>query len=129
VNIVVSDDEKYVGFSFDSLSATEGIALKRKAGLPNRRALRDGIDDDDPEAWQALVWLLRSRAAAEKGEPAPRLSDTDFAWGTCRIEFDEAEMIRIRAAIKEAEDAARAGEDPPPVEAAEDPPTAENPST
>jgi len=128
VNIVVSDDEKYLNFSLDSLTAVEGIALNRKAGLPNRRALSNGLDDDDPEVWQALVWLLRARAAAEKGEPAPRLSDTDFQWGSCRVEFDEQEMARINAAMREAEAAAAEGRDPTPPEETENP-TGGNPNT
>jgi hypothetical protein len=128
MNIVVSDDEKYLSFSFNSVTAVEGIALKRKANFPNRQAFIGGVEDDDPEAWQALVWLLRARAAAEKGEPVPRLSDTDFPWGTCRVELDEQEVARIDAAIKEARSAADEGRDPVPPEETGNP-TGENLST
>jgi hypothetical protein len=100
MDIIVSDAEKYPDFVWASLTAVEGIALKTRAGIPNRRALQEGIDQDDPEAWRALVWLLRKRAAEVAGEPVVRLSDTDFAWGSCRVQFNAAETEVIEAYVR-----------------------------
>lgn len=131
MDVVISDDEKYPDFDINTIMASEGIALKAKAGIANRAELRDGLDTDDPEAWRALVWLLRTRKAREDGTPLPRLSETDFPWGSCRFEFNEAEQARIASAMDAARAAARAGEPAPEVET--DPnspdPTAANPNT
>lgn len=124
VSIIVSDDEKYPDFKLDSLTATEGIALKLRANIPNRKAFSAGLDEDDPEAWRALVWILRTRAANEAGETPPRLSETDFPWGSCRFEFNEDELARIQKAMK-AQDA---GEEPV-AEEPEESPTEASPAT
>lgn len=131
MDVVVSDDEKYPDFDLNSMLASEGIALKTKAGYANRAELRDGLDTDDPEAWRALVWLLRTRKAREDGTPLPRLSETDFAWGSCRFEFNEVEQARIQSAMDAARAAAKANEPEPEVEADPDAldPTGANPST
>lgn len=130
MRIIVSEAEEYA-FHFDSLMASEGIALKKRAGFVNRIAFRDGLNEDDPEAWQALVWLLRCRQARADGAELPRYSDVEFPWGSCRIEFDDDELARIEAgmaAIAEAEAEGQPPPDPPAGEPDADP-TEESPAT
>lgn len=109
MDIIVSDGEKYPDFSFKTITASEGIALKARAGIASRAALQQGIDMDDPEAWRALVWLLRKRVAQSEGQPVVRLSDTDFEWGGCKIQFTADELSVIESYLRA--EARRRGED------------------
>lgn len=117
VDVIVSDDEKYPDFSLDNITALEGIALKRRAGIKSRQELQEGLGNDDPEVWQALIWLLRRRVALAAGGPEPRLSETDFPWGQTHMKFSDDELARIRAASE-----------PDPKEPEEDGPNPTEPS-
>jgi hypothetical protein len=94
VIINVGPDETYT-FKFESLMASEMIAIKRATDYANKPQLWAGLLSQDPEAWQALVWVLRKR-----GGRIEKLSETDFPIGGCQIEFDEAESRRVEAALE-----------------------------
>lgn len=94
MNIIVGPDEVYT-FKFESLLASEMIAIKRGTDYANKPQLWAGLLSQDPEAWQALVWLLRKRAGKDE-----RLSETDFPIGGCQIEFDERESRQVTAALE-----------------------------
>lgn len=94
--LTIGPDEAYT-FKFESLMAVEMIAIKRSTDFANKPQLWAGLLSQDPEAWQALVWVLRKRAGTDRGV---RLSDTDFPVGGVQIEFDEAESRRVTAALE-----------------------------
>lgn len=94
--LTIGPAEAYT-FKFESLMASEMIAIKRGTDYANKPQLWAGLLSQDPEAWQALVWVLRKRAGTG-GDV--RLSDTDFPIGGVQIEFDEAESRRVTAAIE-----------------------------
>lgn len=94
MHITVGPGEEYE-FKLESLMASEMIAVKRSTSFPGKPELWTGLMDEDPEAWQALVWILRRRA----GYTAEKLSETDFPIGACRIRFDAAETERIAGAL------------------------------
>lgn len=59
-------------FDQNKLALTEAIAVKKTTGL-TVKSFQEGLQEMDPEALQAMVWLARKRA----GE-AIRLQDVDF---------------------------------------------------
>lgn len=59
-------------FDQNKLALIEAIAIKKAIGL-TVKSFQEGLQEMDPEALQAMVWLARKRA----GE-AIRLQDVDF---------------------------------------------------
>jgi len=72
------DDREYE-FDQNRLALSEAIAVKRANGL-TVRGLQEGLQDMDPDALQAMVWLAKRRAG-----DAVRMVD---------IEFDIVELSR-----------------------------------
>ena len=78
-------DHTFADFADDKMPVAEGIALKKVSGLTPPR-LWDGVNDFDPEAIKALVWLAGRREGAEV-----RYSELDFDLGDfTMVEIDEA---------------------------------------
>lgn len=77
-------------FDRNKLALTEAISLKKASGF-TVRGFQDGLNDLDPEALQAMVWLAKQRA----GE-AVRMQDIDFEiyelCGTLRNEEPASEQ-------------------------------------
>lgn len=88
---VTFDDQKYE-FRPVRMSATELIGLKRYGLYPNKAEFLQALHAEDPEALQALHWLLRRRA----GESSLKYSETPDFW-EYTITLDDEEKANIRA--------------------------------
>jgi len=104
----LTDEGKEYTFDLEEITVQQARTIKSQCGI-TLLGLEEGLENGDPDALRAIFWLM----LCQNGEPAD-IDRVDFKI----VKFAKAMDI---AAVAEAE-AAKATEEPPKAEIAEDDP-------
>lgn len=102
--MIIKYEERELVFDIEDMDTDQARAMER-FGVPNLKALQDGIFAGDVSALTVCYWL----AMDQSGEAAVRLDQVKFKPAKFLAEFGKAQKAEVEAAKKAAEAAGKAG--------------------